>query len=589
MERTLKDRWVMATVGAVAGLAFWGLFKAADSGLVADERILFVLAAAMAELFGALLAMAGPIGLYRAALRAVPLSLLISGLVAWVMTRWNGDGAAVPGLSALEGFFSAPMPTLAVLAAGLLPIPFLLAQAGGSWRAYPALFAHSWGIVVRGAVSAAFTGVVWGVIFLSDLLLGVVGLNLIGDIIEAETVPFVITGAVFGVAVAVVNELVADAGPRLFIRLLRLLMPLVFAVSTIFAVAALVWGFAQTFQWISPAGTLLVMSAAGITLVTLVLDHGEGEASQSPILRQSARGMALLVPVLAGLSAWAIWARVAQHGWTPERIFVAVLAGLACLYGLAYAASVLRGRGWEDRIRRANPPIALVVIGLAVLWLTPVLNAERLSAEAQVARYDRGETGAEALDLWEISRWGHAGTEALAQLKALAEAKADTAMLERLKDPSAAVETPVAEVDLAPLRAEVAAVLPLQPASATGTRDVMLGFMTQWELESLRDACARVTNGVPGCVMVVGDLATAIPGEEAVLAQDTGGWVSIEAIYPGGEGWLIRREMRTGDGAVITLEDGLALIAGWVAAPPPLTPAPIMQVGTGEDGLFFLP
>jgi hypothetical protein len=329
------------------------------------------------------------------------------------------------------------------------------------------------------------------------------------------------------------------------------------------------------------------MAAAGITGVTVVLDAGEAEASRSPVLRGAARVTALLVPVLAGLGIWALAQRVGAYGWTPERLFLGLLLGLAAAYGAAYAAAVLRGPGWEARIRAANPPLALGVLAAAVLWLTPVLDAEAISARDQLARYEAGQLAAAALDAQAIGRWGRAGEAALAGIRAAAEARGDAAALARLDDPGAAPEA--AQADLAALRAEVAAVLPLRPESATGTRDMFLALMQPWELTALRDACLAEAGGQPGCLMVVADLLPGLPGEEAVLATGAASdWPLLEGLYASPEGWLTRAAVRTATGYP-TAEAARALIAAWRDAPPPLAPAPVMQLGTGETGVFFLP
>ncbi len=568
--------------GRGGGLAFWALVEAATRGAVADERLLLVLGAALATGFGGMLAMAGPMGPAGAALRAGPLAVLVAGLIWLTLRRWPAEGA-------VDGFLAEPMPSLAVMAVAVLPIPFLLAQAGPgrSWRDYGALFDHSWGIAVRGAVAVAFTAVVWAVIFLSDQLLQVVGVTLIGDVLSREVVPFLITGGVFGLAVAVVNEVVGGTGPRMVLWLLRLLLPVVAVVSAVFAVSLILWGFARTPQWVSPALTLLAMAAAGITGVTVVLDAGEAEASRSPVLGWAARGMALLVPVLAGLGLWALAARVGDYGWTPERLFLALLLALAAVYGAAYAAAVGRGRGWEARIRAVNPPLALGVLAAAVLWLTPVLDAERIAARDQLARYEAGRMAPEALDPLAIGRWGLAGEAALAGIRAAAEARGDTVALARLDDPGAVAEMP--EADLAALRAEVAAAMALRPESATGTRDMFLLLMQEWELEALRDSCRAGAPGQPGCLMVVADLLPGLPGEEAVLATGLAtDWPVLEGLYPNPEGWLMRAAMRTAAGYP-TSEEVRALAEAWLAAPPPLSQAPVMQLGTGDTGVFFLP
>ena len=58
----------------------------------------------------------------------------------------------------------------------------------------------------------------------------------------------------------------------------------------------------------------------------------------------------------------------------------------------------------------------LAMIALAALWLTPVLNAERISANSQFARFTTSGDPA-VLDLWAIRQWGKAGDAVMADLE----------------------------------------------------------------------------------------------------------------------------------------------------------------------------
>lgn len=56
----------------------------------------------------------------------------------------------------------------------------------------------------------------------------------------------------------------------------------------------------------------------------------------------------------AWLGVWAVWLRVAQYGWTPERL-LALCGAILCLgYGALYLLAAFRRTGWQDRVRQAN-------------------------------------------------------------------------------------------------------------------------------------------------------------------------------------------------------------------------------------------
>ena len=578
MNRQLAIRWQLALTGALAGVLGWALVKAVDGDMIGD-RLALVLVALIGVSFATTLAMAGPIGLWRAAPRGLGLGVVLAGLV-WLVGLRHDD---------VNGIFNSPLPTLALLTVAALPVPFLIAAAGKGWRDYPALFLEAWSIVVRYAAAWAFTGLVWLVVFLSDEVLQIVGVTAISDLLDYWIVSMVITGAVLGLGMAVVHELAELLSPYLVLRLFRLLLPVVLAVMVVFLVALPFRGLDGLFNGLSPALLLLTMVLAGVSLVSVTVDQSDAEASDSPILRRAAQGMALILPFLAGLAAYAIWLRVDQYGWTPERLFVALMAGLGLVYGLSYALAVLRGAGWTGRIRHANINMALVVIGLAALWLTPILNAERISATSQLSRFEAGLTAVDDLDVQALEGWGKAGEQALATLREAAKAPGQEELAARI-DGSYDVYASEPE-DTAAAVKSLAAVMPVQPASATGTRDTLLASAETYQLSDWQSICdQRLEDGSPACLMVVGDLLPTQPGEEAILILERApDYIEILGLFIAEDGMLLTRPAMLADGNYPTSEEAAALLRAWAKAPPPLTPAMINQFGTGDRGLLIRP
>lgn len=573
MDGPEADRWRLALVGAIGGGLVWALVEASDAGMIGD-RLALVLLSLVGTATAATLAMAGPVGLGRALPRALVLAVATAALV------WLG------GLRHEEGIIGSALAVFAAMTVAGLPVPFLLVQARGGWRDYPPLFAEAWAIVVRFVAAGAFTGIVWAVLFLSDQVLQVVGLTLISDLMRFWIVGAVVSGAVFGLGVAVVHEQAGLLSPYPVLRLFRLLLPVVLAVMALFLVALPFRGLGGLVEGLSPTLLLLTMVGAGVSLVSIAVDQTDGEATQSRALQRAAQGMSLVLPVMAGLAGWAVWLRVEQHGWTPERLFVALVCGLGLGYGLAYAVAVLRGAGWMERIRRANVGMAVLVILTAALWLTPLLNAERISARDQLARFEAGKTPLADLDLEAFRRWGYPGQAALDLLAERAKDPGEAALAARL----------AGEADPGGVQREAAvkalsALMPVQPAGATGTRDMLIASADEYLLGDWTETCSRqFVSGRPGCLMVVADLLPERPGEEAILLLlRTDTYADLLGLYLDDAGRLVTRSVQRADGRLLTMDDMVTLIDTWTAAPPPLTAAGINQLGTGGSGLLFLP
>ena len=575
MTGQIAARVALALAGAVGGALFWAVIEASDREWIGDYPALALFGLVLTG-FAALLAMAGPLGLRRAAPRAAGLGVAVAGLIGLTALRY----------AAPDDLFNSPIPALALMTVSALPVPFLIAAARGGWRDYRALFLEAWGIVLRGAAAGAFTGLVWLVIYLSDEVLGIVGIDVIGRLLGYDLVIFTLSGAIFGLGMAVIHDLADLLSPYVVLRMFRLFLPVVLGVMAVFLVALPFRGLDGLVSGLSPAGLLLTMVAGGIALVSIAVDQTDGEATQSPLLLRCTQGMALVLPLVAGLALYAIWLRVAEYGWSPERVFIVLIAGIGLAYGLVYAGSVLRGGAWMERIRQGNIWMALGVIGVAVLWLTPVLNAERISARDQLARYEAGTTRFEALDLYALRSWGKPGAAAIAVLEAQAKEPGQEALAAAL-----AGQTGGAVVDRATLVASVVAAMPVQPATATGTRDTLLDAVDDYLLQDWLQVCGlALETGKPGCLMVIADLLPNRPGEEAMLFLQRGpDYTEVSGLYLDDAGVAVIRTASHPDGRYPDAAEAATLLRQYQEAPPPVTAAPLNQIGTGEPGPIFLP
>ena len=577
MDQTTTQRIQMALIGALAGLSLYGISRIVDTDTLSYRSLLALITFA-ATFFTGILAMAGPLSIPRAGLSAVGLAVITTILVIWASFRFD----------TVDNFFFAPFPVLAAVIVGTVPMPFMVAASGPGWRDYPALFSAAWTIAVRYAAAWVFVGVVWGVIFLSDALLSIVGLKIIRDLIEIAVVPFLVTGVTLGLALAVVQEMKDYVSPYLVLRLLRLLLPAVLIVMVVFVAALPIQGLSGLFGGLSVAATLLAMTAAAATLITTAIDQSDTQATQSPLLAVATQALALILPFPAGLAAYSIWLRVDQYGWTPDRLFAALMAALALGYGLSYAVAILTRAGWMARIRKANIYMAVAGVVAAMLWLTPALNAERISANSLVSRYQSGKVTAADLDAHLLDDWGHAGVDARAVLTALSKEPGQETLATALSDtaspdPDAPDENPVK------LLADFVSILPIQPATATADRDRILAGSQAYDLGVWLAACRTpLPDGKPGCVMVIADFNTEYAGNEAMLVLRDMGEAMTYLAFVQIDGKTEQRSISTMAGYLPYDATGATLIAQMQSAPPQMSPAPFNQMTVGDRTLFIL-
>ena len=94
----------------------------------------------------------------------------------------------------------------------------------------------------------------------------------------------------------------------------------------------------------------------------------------------------------------------------------------------------------------------------------------------------------------------------------------------------------------------------------------------------------------PACLMVVGDILPLRPGEEAMLfLQRSPDYVEISGLYLDDEGRAQYRSAVRSDGRYLETKEAAALLRQYQETPPPVTAAPLNQLGAGETGLLMLP
>jgi hypothetical protein len=122
------------------------------------------------------------------------------------------------------------------------------------------------------------------------------------------------------------------------------------------------------------------------------------------------------------LASYAVWLRVAQYGWTVERVFTAATILIALCYTFGYAAAALfslAGGAWMRLVAPVNVATAFAVIAVLLALFTPLADPARLSVASQVERLRSSAVSAKAFDFAYLNaeggRYGHDALVALAR------------------------------------------------------------------------------------------------------------------------------------------------------------------------------
>lgn len=535
-SRTAAGRAEMALVGALAGVAFWALVSKLPDILTHPQAYLAV-ASFVAGFLAVLLGMSGPHKVWRAATPALCLSLVAAALLTWSSMRFE----------TLQAFTDAVHPIVAwIIFLGVgTPFSAALLRDHHSLRDYGHLFDVSWSILVRYSAGWLFVGICWAVLLLSNALLNIAGLTLIGDLLEYRVAPYLVSGLALGFGLSVVHEMRDYLSPFLVLRLLRLLVPVLLIVVVIFIAATFLQDSGALFGTLSRTATLLAVALAMIALVSIALDRGDSEAVGAGWMRMATAALAVLIPVLAGLAIYALWLRIAQYGWTPGRLVAATTAVIVAVYGCFYALSVAMRGAWMERIRQANIRVAVLMMFVVALWQTPLFNAEWLSTRSQVARVVSGAVSPQNAALWEMDReWGAPGRAGLAQLSHLKDAAHADLQAQILRVQAAENNFSVGQHADQELRMQLAKtfVAHLQvPSTSAPVTAAMLSGWSKFRLQHLSTLCEAAD--APGCVAVLGAFTPSQPGPVGMMfiPAEFGGY-DVYALYHDDDGKTLRRQ-----------------------------------------------
>lgn len=500
-----KQHIWMCLLGAAAGLAIWVLFDVLPDA-IENQRLLLWLASATVGFFTLVFALLGSLRWKEAMAGAAVLALFDAALLFWASGRFLE----------FDNLFEESFAPVAWGVILFIGAPFAAAALNGRIRDYAFLFDTAWNIVVRYVAAWIFVGLFWGVLRLSDALLGIVGVTIIDDLIDIDPVPFLLTGAALGLALSVAQDLKAYVSPYLPLRLLRLLLPMVLLVVAVFLAALPLRGLSQLFGDFSAAGILMSVAIASITLITSALDKVDSEGIQSKLMRQATWGLAVLLPILAGLAIWALSLRISEYGWTPQRLAASLAALLIFAYSVLYALAVSQKSQWRNMIRQSNIAMAFTLVVLAAFWMTPLMDAQRYSAQAQLVKYMRGELAAKDFPVWEVTHvWGQAGQTVVTKLRSMKGAE-HAAIHDRLDRALELSRWEFNQSDDIPTQATLAA--ELENATQIWPEDYALplgyfGNAGRYRLEEWADAC-RADEERP-CVLVFGPFSR--QGDEKAL------------------------------------------------------------------------
>jgi len=271
----------------------------------------------------------------------------------------------------------------------------------GNWRIpYARLFVHAWNNALVLALASLCVQLIWGVLWLWAGLFALVGVKWFATLFSQMWFVLPATGlaAGLGLWMARTQERPIQMARQVLLALGRLLLPLMAWVLVLFVVMLLFTGVEKLWATRFAAALLMCVLLTHLWLVNAV--YQDGAALQGPYPRwvlHLVHASLLAMPVLATLAGVAVGLRVAQYGWTADRLWAAAGSGVLWLYAAGYAwaaihnrRAAVQGRQWLSAVSGVNRGMSLLVLALLLALQTPLLDPDRLSARSQLAQLVSG-------------------------------------------------------------------------------------------------------------------------------------------------------------------------------------------------------
>ena len=274
----------------------------------------------------------------------------------------------------------------------LLALPLLkLRLTAGRWTGpYPQLFDITWHGALTLAEAALFTGVFWSLLGLGAALFGLLGIEQVGRSIVDPRFAFPATTLVATLAIHLIGASagMVDGLLRQLLNLLKWLLPLAGLIVIAFASALLPELpalFAQG-RKVMEAIWLLWLVAITVLLLNAAYQSGQGPPGYGRLIERALRIVPPLLVVVATVALYSLAVRTSAFGLTPARYWGLVAAAATTAYAVGYSIAAWSPGAWFARMGRVNIVVALGLLAVLIVSLTPAADPLRLSVDSQARR-----------------------------------------------------------------------------------------------------------------------------------------------------------------------------------------------------------
>lgn len=481
----------------------------------------------------------------------VTISIVLALLGAY--TGWAGDPGDISRSNAGVTLFAFGC---TVFAGWFVCLPFaqIWLKTGNRSFPYTELFYYAWRNTLLLLDAAVFTGVFWALLGIWSALFSMLGIDFFAKLFSSPFFAYHATSSIFGWAIGLSmwRENIITTMRQQMLTFFTWLTPLAVVISILFLSVLPFTGLTPIWKTGYATPLMLTLQFVLIIFVNTAFQDGASEPPFSKWFRKVLDLSLLLLPVYSILCIYSLYFRVNQYGWSVDRVWATILVGIIALYSVGYAAAALMQRkGWLDLVSRINVFMAIVLMVLAVLVNSPIIDPKLISANSQVKRLLSNLTDVEKFDYnylrFSLGRYGNTELLKLASLEKHPHAsEIKTHAKEALDKKSAYGPLVVAD--------EIKSVEELRKRTIVYPKGRILGDdLAAYLFKHYKNPVYEVINSCyktqPSCMMLAIDL-NKDGKEEYVLFSNTyrvfsktgSGWAVVGEIENKGNNWRVVQE-----------------------------------------------
>lgn len=264
-------------------------------------------------------------------------------------------------------------------------------------------------------------GLFWLVLLLWSEMFKLVGITFFETLFfDTDWFAYIVLGLITALAVVLArtqSRLVA-AVQKLLTLIATGLLPLMALLALMFMLTLPFTGLEAISQRVSAAGLMSTLTFSLLLLMAMVREPQKEALPYPGALRYLIKCALAVTPIYTLIAGWALWVRIQQYGWTPERLHGVLVVVVLLAWSVGYLVSILRrGHNPLEIQGKVILGVSLLALGLLVLLSSPVIDAWRISVNSHMGLYHSGKIKPDQVSLYMLDHSGKPGRAALEALQ----------------------------------------------------------------------------------------------------------------------------------------------------------------------------